>query len=174
MEDKNEIWKDIFGYEGLYQISNFGNVKSLKRISLMRNKYQFIKKEKILKPCLDNVGYYNVNLYKNNFQKTFKIHKLVAIAFLNHTPCGYKLVVNHKNFIKTDNKLENLEIITSRENTNLQHIKSSSKYTGVSWHKNIKKWQSYIKINNKLIYLGVFENEIDAHNEYQNKLKTIL
>lgn len=164
-----EVWKNIKGFEN-YQISSFGNIKSLKRIKLNKGKYPFIINEKILKKSIDVYGYYHVRLSNNYHVKTYKIHQLVAIAFLNHTPCGYKLVVNHKNFIKTDNRVENLEIITVRKNTNKKHLKSKSQYTGVSWSKSNKKWQSQIFINGKNIHLGFYNNEIDASISYNNKL----
>lgn len=103
------------------------------------------------------------------------IHKLVAMAFLNHTPDGTQIfVINHKNFDKMDNRVENLEIVTSRENSNKKHLSSTSKYTGVSWNKNTNKWRADIYINSKLNYLGLFTNEIEASNAYQNALKQIL
>lgn len=103
-----EIWKDITGYEGLYQISNNGNVKSLGN-----NK---TKKEKILKPSVDGDGYLFVKLCKNRKLKYFKVHRLVAQAFIsnpNNLP-----QVNHKNEIKDDNRLENLEWCDAKYNIN--------------------------------------------------------
>lgn len=160
-----EEWKDIFGYEGLYQVSNLGNVKSLG--------HGHIKREKILKPSNDGRGYLKVGLHLNKVKKSRKIHQLVAVAFLNHVPCGYNLVVNHKNLVKTDNRVENLELVTSRENSNLRHVKSSSKYTGVSWIKSKNKWASQIYINGKNISLGLFKNEIDASIAYQAALSNL-
>ena len=168
-----EIWKDIIGYEGLYQVSNFGRVKILERIFFVRGKYPIKKNENILKLHLNTHGYYRVSLIKNKTPKTITVHKLVAIAFLNHKPCGLKLVVNHINFVRTDNRVENLEIVTQRENANQKHLKSSSKYTGVSWNKNQNKWVSKIKTKNKQKHLGTFENEYDAHLAYQSELKRI-
>jgi hypothetical protein len=159
-----EIWKPIKGYDGLYEVSNLGRVKSLN--------YKNTKKEKILIEGI-NRGYCYVNLFKNKISKTKYLHRLVAIAFLNHTPCGMKLVVNHINFIKTDNRVENLEIITHRENTNKKHIKSSSFFVGVSWNNKRKKWLSQIEINRKINFLGYFNNENEAHQAYQNKLLTL-
>jgi ribosomal protein L15E len=72
------------------------------------------------------------------------------MAFLNHTPCGYKIVVDHiDNNIKTDNRLENLQLITQRENVSKDIKNTSSKYIGVCWHKKAKKWRSSIQINGK-------------------------
>jgi hypothetical protein len=163
--EQKEIWKDIPGYEGLYQASNLGNIKSLN--------YNKKGNEHILKNSFSQGKYFQVTLHKDGKQKTFKSHQLVAMAFLGHKICGMKLVVNHKNFIRTDNRVENLEIVTSRENANQKHLKSSSKYTGVSWEESRKKWVAQIIINRKVVKLGRFKNEIDASNAYQNKLKEI-
>lgn len=161
-----EIWKSIKGYEDRYQISSFGNVKSLN--------YGRSKKEKILKPTVDGSKYFMVTLFNESGKKTSKIHKLVAIHFLNHIPCGHKLVVNHKDFNRLNNHIDNLELITQRENSNQKHLKSSSKYTGVCLIKKKNKWRSSIKINGRLKCLGVYEKEIDAHYAYENKLKEII
>jgi len=162
MKNQKEVWKDVLNYEGIYQISNLGRVKSLK-----------FGKERILRVGVDGNGYLNANLSKNGKVKSRCVHQLVVIAFLNHTPCGLELVVNHINFNKTDNRVENLEVITNRENTNKKHLKSSSQYTGVSWYKPTGKWASHIWINGKLKNLGLFMDELEASNAYQNALKNI-
>jgi hypothetical protein len=151
----NEIWKDIDGYNGIYQVSSFGRIKSFK-----------CKKETILNGSDGGHGYLKVTLNK----KSLVVHQLVAIAFLNHKPCGFNLVVNHKDFNRQNNNVNNLEIITQRENANRKHIPSSSKYVGVSYR---KPYKSQIKIKGKNILIGYYETEIEAHNAYQNKLKQI-
>jgi len=168
-----EIWKDIKDYEGLYQVSNLGNVKSLSRkVWCVKNNSFSLLKERILKPT--NVKGYNIyGLSKNGFLETKSCHQLVAISFLNHTPCGHKLVVNHKNFIRNDNKVENLEIITQRENANKKQIKSRSKYTGVFYNKSNNKWISKIYINKHHKYLGCFETEVEAFEYYEKALKCV-
>lgn len=167
-----EIFKDIKDYEGLYQISNLGNIKSFPKL-IKRGKGYYLSNEKILKLKKGKTNYYKVNLYKDGICKTFQVHQLVAVAFLNHIPCGFNLVVNHKDFDTYNNNVENLEIVTNRENSNQKHLKSYSKYTGVSWYKKSKKWGSRIRFNGKLIHLGSFDTEENASLFYENALISI-
>ena len=160
-----EIWKDIPNYEGKYMVSNMGNVKSLN--------FKNTKKEKILNTTIAKCGYHYITLCKEGVTKKKYNHQLAAMAFLNHIPCGLDLVVNHKNFDKLDNRLENLEIVSNRENSNQKHIKSSSIYTGVHWDSRKKKWTSTIYINNKKVFLGLFTDEIKASDMYEKALKNI-
>ena len=154
-----EEFRDVIGYEGLYQVSNLGNVKSIRG-----------GKERILKPRICNKGYFRVNISKWGSGKTKRIHQLVAMAFLDHKPNGYEgLIVNHINHNRTDNRLENLELVTQRENANLKHLSSSSKYTGVCWAKRSNKWLANIYVNGKLKHLGYFTNELDASHAYQKE-----
>ena len=101
-----EIWKDIEGYEGLYQVSNLGRVKTLRRTFLNGRTTQ----EKILKLQLDRYGYKIVELSKSGKSKKFKVHRLVAIAFIPNDN-DYK-EINHINEIKSDNRVTNLEWCT--------------------------------------------------------------
>lgn len=101
-----EIWKDIEGYEGLYQVSNLGRVKSLKRESKNNKNVT----DRILKYKLDTYGYPTVILYKEAKAKTVKIHRLVASIFIPNT-CNF-IEINHKNGIKIDFRIENLEWCT--------------------------------------------------------------
>lgn len=161
-----EIFKDIKDYEGLYQISNLGTVKSLDRISPDGRNLKGVVLEKAL-----SLGYHYVNLTKNGIGIKHRVHKLVAIHFLDHKPCGYDIVINHKDFNRQNNNVNNLELISARDNTNQEHLPSVSKYIGVAWHKKNSKWQSQIRINGKRKYLGQFENEYEAHLAYKNALK---
>ena len=168
-----EIFKDIPNYEGVYQVSNLGRVKSLNRVILRRDGKNYTAKEKILKSGVGGNGYLIVNLSCEGKFKTKSVHQLVAIVFLNHTPCGHKIVVDHINCDEQDNRLENLQLISQRENTS-KDKKGSSKYTGVNWHKASNKWRSLISINGKLKHLGCFKCELEASAAYQSKLKEIL
>lgn len=108
-----EIWKDIKGYEGIYQISNLGMVKSLYREIKTVNS-QYFYKEKFLKTTPNNMGYHVVRLTLNNKTKSYSIHRLLAIHFIENI--DNKPQVNHINGIKVDNRLENLEWCTISEN----------------------------------------------------------
>lgn len=172
METK-EIWKDVKGYEGLYQVSNLGRVKSLKRVVYKRNGTNQTLKEKILKNNYNGKGYYHVMLYKNTNKKTLKIHKLVAMAFLGHKPCGHNEVVDHIDNNQANNRLDNLQLTTVRHNASKDKKCGTSKYVGVCWDKSAKKWKSQILYNGKNKFLGNFNDEIKASEAYQNALKEI-
>jgi len=124
-----EIWKNIKNYEGLYQVSNLGNVKS-------------IVKNKFLKPYTDTNGYFQVSLYNNSVRKVVRIHKLVAENFINKPLTDKVLVIDHINNIKTDNKVSNLRFITNRKNCSKDINNKTSKYTGVK-----KTINGYLKLN---------------------------
>lgn len=110
MKHNQEIFKDVVGYESMYQVSNLGTV-----ISLERTKYknQYVKSK--TKSINDNgYGYKTVNLWKDNKGKTFYVHRLIVEAFIGEIPKDMQ--VNHINGVKSDNFLSNLEIVTRSEN----------------------------------------------------------
>ena len=107
-----EVWKDVVGYEGLYQVSNIGNVKSL----VGWNGHKYVKREKILKPSMTSTGYRKIELTKERQKKSYKIHRLVAKAFIPEVEG--KCVVNHKDGNPLNNNVENLEWCTTKENNN--------------------------------------------------------
>ena len=116
--NSGEVWKDVCGYEGLYQVSNKGRVKSIYRY------------RKVLKPQTSNSGYLRVDLFKDKARKQFSIHRLVAIAFLPNPE--NKPEVNHKDECKTNNFLCNLEWVSRKENnrygTRRQRQKANTDY----------------------------------------------
>lgn len=105
---KKEIFKVIPNFNGLYEVSNYGNVKSYKRDT----------NGTLLKKCISSNGYYCVNLYYFGKRVNSLVHHLVAITFLNHTVNGYDLVIDHIDNNKLNNNLYNLQLITQKENCN--------------------------------------------------------
>ncbi len=158
-----EIFKDIQGYEGLYQVSNFGRVKSFKR-----------NNSKTLKNCIDTNGYYFVNIYKNRIPKKIQIAHLVWDHFGNGKRNGRVLQVDHIDNNKLNNRIDNLQLLSARDNVSKGYIQNgniTSEYTGV--YKQNKKWIACVCINGKQKYLGSFNNEYDAYLAYQKRLKEI-
>lgn len=171
-EIKVEIWKDIENYPN-YQISNFGRVKSKKRITRVgiKNVKKIIRNEKILKPLKLTKGYLGIRLYDNNSNaKTFKIHRLVAQAFIpnpNNLP-----QVNHIDGDKTNNRIDNLEWCTCLENMNhsyniglrdkeklKEHMSKVGKSLTNKKGHHIRKVAQYDQ-NNKLI--KIWDSQMDA------------
>lgn len=106
-----EIWKDIIGYEGLYQVSNLGRVKSMARN----------KDGKVMRPDKIRSGYMRATLQRDKDRKRFLVHRLVATAFIGCP--DESMDINHKNSIKDDNRIENLEWVTRKEN--IAHFRKS-------------------------------------------------
>ena len=153
-----EVFKDIPNYEGLYQVSNLGNVKSL-------------VKGIILKPYKSK-KYYSVSLSLNGVYKTKNIHQLVAYAFLSYSNKPFGYVVDHIDNNPYNNRLENLQVISQRENLSKDRV-SKSGYTGVHWNNTAKKWSSRINVNGKKKFLGYFNESKEASKVYQRELSLI-
>ena len=125
-----EIWKDVPDYERLYQVSNLGRVKSLEkpRKKSLNNPNSFVR-ERIMKASLGK-RYLNTALYKDGSSKSFLVHHLLSITFLNFKPNMGDIIVDHINNIPTDNRLINLQLITRRHN-NIKDVKSKSEAVGL-------------------------------------------
>lgn len=166
-----EVWKDVPNYEGHYQVSNMGNVRSIDRYVNQLN-YRRLIKGKLLSQCL-SMGYPRVGLTKNGKHDKIRVHALVAMAFLGHKQEGYKLVVNHIDNNKQNNNVENLEVVTQRYNASCHKKGYSSKYVGVAWINGNQKWRASIRVDGVLKHIGLYEVEEDARDAYIEYLKTI-
>ena len=149
-----EIWKDVVGYEGLYQISNLGRVKSVERFRNGKKGAKTYCKERILKARISNAGYYQVCVCKNNIKKQLTVHRMVALAHIKNEydlPC-----VDHINGIRTDNRAINLRWCSSKENLNFdlarKNISISNKRSN-KCRQHIKSLQSACKWNHKTEHL---------------------
>lgn len=149
---EKENWKPV-EYNNAYSVSDMGRVK---------------RGDHFLCASIDSYGYFVVTLFNGRERKMFKVHRLVAIHFLDNP--GNLPVVNHKNTIKTYNFVTNLEWCSVREN-NAHKFKSTtktSKYTGVSFHKRQTKspWVATIEVDKKSIHLGSYATEKEAQQAY--------
>jgi len=106
-----EVWKPVVGYEGLYEVSDQGRIKSLPR----KGNHNILC---YLKPALNKKGYLQVALTKGDSLKSYPLHKLVALTFIPNDDPEHKTQVNHINEIKTDNRACNLNWMTPKENVN--------------------------------------------------------
>lgn len=113
-----EIWKDVKDFEGLYQVSNLGRVRSLTHIEVIKSRWGNLCERKIkgrvLKMSLWRNGYFYFSLWKNNKETSFSVHRIVSIHFIPNLE--NKPEVNHKDGNRKNNRIENLEWVTSSEN----------------------------------------------------------
>jgi hypothetical protein len=133
MEMTKEIWTDLKGWEGVYMISN--NVKSLSRFTKCKNNKLRLLSERLMKLSINNYGYVVISLRKDNYIEMCIVHRAVGEAFIDNP--DNKPEINHKNGIKSDNRVDNLEWVTGSEN--MKHSfdvlkrKTSGAVVGDSW-----------------------------------------
>jgi hypothetical protein len=133
MEQVEEIWKDVVGWEGLYEVSNLGRVKSLDKTIKHNNKNCLANiRGRLLKQC-KATGYCKIVLAENAHKVSASVHRLVAEAFIPNSES--KRTVNHKNGIKTDNRVENLEWATQKEN--VHHAYQNKLAVGKKWTRQV-------------------------------------
>lgn len=155
LQTQKENLKEINGYDGKYLINSKGEIFSLIGGKLKKRKTSISK-----------LGYENCILFKDNKAKSYLVHRLVAFAFIKN-PDELKFnQINHKDYNRLNNSVENLEWSNSNENNKHRcfNILKTSIYSNIYFHRYAKKWYASITINKKKIYIGSFINEIDAHN----------
>lgn len=169
-----EVWRDIPGWQGMYAASSEGRIKTLSRVKTGRAKSSYVTKERIRRQSVNRFGYKTIILIDGKRRKSYKVHQLVAMAFLNHLPCGHKKVVDHIDGNKLNNTLRNLQVISNRENCIKDKKQGSSKYVGVCWDRENHKWIAQIHYNGKTKKIGRFRYEQVAAKAYQSELKKVL
>lgn len=160
-----EIWKPIINYEGYYEISNKGNIRSLDRIINLKNGFTRNEKGKTMKIGISHKNYKYVNLSKNSKNTQYEIHRLLAINFLENI--NNFNIVNHIDGNTLNNNLNNLEWCNIRENATHGNLfkNKTSKYPCVYKPKNSNKFLAEINHNKEKIYLGSFDTELIAYEE---------
>lgn len=171
-----EIWKDIKGYEGYYQISNLGNIKGLNRTienkSVIGGKYKI--KEKNKSQTISKTGYYICALYKNGKGRTFKVHRLIAEAFIDNI--DNLPIINHKDGNKLNNSIDNLEWCDYSHN-NKEAYKQGLKEKNLKWivecNKRKRKKVNQYDLNNNFIkqYKSIQEAESQTKVHHINIIK---
>lgn len=165
-----EVWKSVVGYEGLYEVSNIGNVRGLDRyettvkLSALKNTVTQtnLRKGKTRTLSIDKIGYVSINISKNGKQSKGKVHRMVAMAFIDNP--DNKPWVNHINGIKTDNRIENLEWCTPMENTH--HAYATGLNAGLTGKANGQS-QLVLDLQTGIFYDCVAE-AFNAQNRYKH------
>ena len=154
-----ELFKPVDGYDN-YLVSNFGNVKNSKT-------------NRILKPGTHPKGYKLVDLSKKGKSKTFTVHRLVAIAFLENA--DNKLKVDHIDNNPSNNNIKNLRWATRKDNgyNRGKQKNNTTGFKGVAFNKPLNKYQAKIGINGKLKHLGYFETAEEASQAYEAKAEEV-
>lgn len=164
-----EIWKDIPNYENYYQASNLGRIKGLDRVIINSLGRRKTIKGEIIVPVVGKDGYLKLNLGKDGKKATFRVHRLIMMAFHGYS----ELIVDHINNDIVDNRLCNLRYCTNRENVSFEspNKNKTSKYTGV--HKLREGvWGGTIHIGKISYHLGSSEYEEDLARLYDKALYT--
>jgi hypothetical protein len=154
MKNQKEVWLPVKGYEGYYEVSNLGRVKSIERKAKVCGGGFRIVKNRILKNSLNNTGYYRVNLKKKNKNNIYLVHRLVALGFIENPE--NKRTVNHKDGNKINNNISNLEW-----NTDLENITHATK---VLKSRHNKKY--VINIENGKVYETLTELALSGDSEF--------
>ena len=159
-----EQFKPIKDYEGFYEVSNFGDIKSLKR--------KGCSKDRMLKSFINGDGYKFIDLKKNGERKTEAIHRLVWDAFGDKPRNGHKLQVDHFDGNKLNNNIDNLQLLTNRENCSKGHQQNGRGLpTGVKLHQSegrVKRYQARAYYNGGENSLGYYLTCEEASEAYQN------
>lgn len=154
----SEEWRYIPGYEGLYQVSNLGRVKSVSHLAHGANfkcptGFSYFTKGVIIKQHKKKNGYLHVKLYKEGKATTFTVHRLVMLSFVGPS----ELTVNHINEIKTDNRLENLEYMTASQNIRYSQARPVESFD-LTTGETVKRYEAGIDVKDDGFDVGAVNN----------------
>lgn len=161
-----EIWKDIKGFEGLYQVSNLGRIRSLDRLIIYKNGRKYNQKGKIIKLSDNGKGYNVFNVSLNSCTKQLKVYKIVAETFIPNPE--NKPEVDHINTIRNDDRVENLRWVTHKENCN--NIITKKHYKESDGCKNLQDGKMFSKVVIQYSIEGDFIKEWSSTMEVQREL----
>lgn len=158
---KAPLWKNVIGYEGLYEVSECGNVRSLTLRGRVRNAPLHMKQQ------INWKGYLRVSLSKDGISRAFSVHQLVMAAFVGPVPDGCN--IDHKDGVKTNNHLSNLQYIKDRLNT-AKYYEGKCNLVGTyrDRRRKARPWNAKIITDGKTNHLGRFETQEEAHMAYKN------
>lgn len=159
-----EIWKPITGYEELYAISNLGRVKSFSKNCGYRK-----SRERLMKPFKSKDGYLLVTLSKNNEQKHFQIHRLVAFEFIPNK--DNKSQVDHINRVRSDNRAENLRWVSPSENGNNTCYNRMIEYEGRKM--TVAEWAKFLGMKNSTLYNRIFFHKWSIEKAFTYPVRNI-
>lgn len=160
-----ELWKDIPNYEGFYQASDLGRIRSLDHVR-KNGTNEYIQKGKILKFNKNNSEYYRVRLSKNGVVKTYRVNRLIALTFINN-PLNKK-TVNHKDGNKLNNKVSNLEWVTAKEN--IQHAVKNKRFENMAIINSEKMKKSKLYLNGYPLANEVTKKKVAKYDKKNNLL----
>jgi len=159
-----EIWKPVVGYEGYYDVSSRGRIRSVNT----KRRRKIVSR--ILKSGLRPDGYHNVVLSREGVTRTRTVHRIVAEAFLGPS----ELTVNHRDGDRGNNSVGNLEWLSIRENIHVGDLcKKGSQFAGVAPDAKTGKWISRIQVDGRRIYLGTFDSEQEAALAFEGALEKV-
>lgn len=162
----DEVWRPISGYEGVYEVSSFGRVKSLPKICGFRK-----SKEIILKPFTSKDGYLLVGLQKNGVHKHYQVHRLVAMSFIPNIEG--KPQVDHINRVRNDNRLENLRWVSPSENGCNSCYNKIIDYQGKSM--TVAEWARFLGMKNSTLHnrLYIHKWSVEKSFTYPVRKRTV-
>lgn len=156
-----EVWKDIKGFEGIYQISSLGRLKSLARVILLKNERKYPKKELIRSNVNKYGDYFRVVLSHKQKRKSTYIHYLVAHHFIGNRPSGYH--IHHKNGNKQDNRVVNLEYLSAKTHSVIDCKRNPNKIKGmINYNQNIRP-KIICQFSKDGVFIAEFKNGADAY-----------